>query len=104
VTRRSRAQLGPPKGPQLLAGHQQRRFRRQELALALRPDAIRDRGPEEAEQARKAYLLTRFWISARGYWGKNADPLAWLFSSGTAPYDQAIKRFHRGKIHERFYL
>jgi putative ATP-binding cassette transporter len=36
--------------------------------------------PEEAEQARKDYLLTRFWISARGYWGKNADPLAWLFS------------------------
>ncbi|MCC2690270.1 MAG: transporter ATP-binding protein, partial [Rhizobiaceae bacterium] len=25
--------------------------------------------PEEAEQVRKDYLLTRFWISARGYWG-----------------------------------
>jgi vitamin B12/bleomycin/antimicrobial peptide transport system ATP-binding/permease protein len=36
--------------------------------------------PEEAEQARKEYLLTRFWISARGYWGKNGDRLAWPFS------------------------
>ena len=38
--------------------------------------------PEEAEQARKDYLLTRFWISARGYWGKGGDRLAWLFSIG----------------------
>ena len=32
--------------------------------------------PEEAEQARKDYLLTRFWISARGYWGRGGDRLA----------------------------
>lgn len=38
--------------------------------------------PEEAEQARKDYLLTRFWISARGYWGNNGGRLAWLFSIG----------------------
>src|SRR5438128_6162925 len=38
--------------------------------------------PEEAEQARKDYLLTRFWISARGYWGKSGDRLAWVFSIG----------------------
>ena len=38
--------------------------------------------PEEAEQARKDYLLTRFWISARGYWGQNGDRLAWVFSIG----------------------
>src|SRR5947199_6660471 len=38
--------------------------------------------PEEAEEARKNYLLTRFWISARGYWGSNGDRLAWLFSIG----------------------
>ena len=38
--------------------------------------------PEEAEQARKDYLLTRFWISARGYWGKAGDRLAWLFTIG----------------------
>src|SRR3954451_2201727 len=37
---------------------------------------------EEAEQARKDYLLTRFWISARGYWGRGGDRLAWLFSIG----------------------
>ena len=38
--------------------------------------------PEEAEQARKDYLLTRFWISARGFWGKNGDRLAGLFAVG----------------------
>jgi putative ATP-binding cassette transporter len=38
--------------------------------------------PEEAEEARKDYLLTRFWISARGYWGKNGGRLAWAFSVG----------------------
>jgi len=37
---------------------------------------------EEAEQARKDYLLTRFWISARGFWGKSGDRLAWIFSIG----------------------
>src|ERR1700749_3925248 len=38
--------------------------------------------PEEAEEVRKQYLLTRFWISARGYWGKRGDKLAWVFSIG----------------------
>src|SRR6185295_5964837 len=38
--------------------------------------------PEEAEQVRKDYLLTRFWISARGYWGKTGDRLAWVFTIG----------------------
>src|SRR6202030_1114115 len=38
--------------------------------------------PEEAEEVRKDYLLTRFWISARGFWGKNGDRLAWAFSIG----------------------
>ncbi len=38
--------------------------------------------PEEAEEARKSYLLTRFWISARGYWGSQGDRLAWPFSIG----------------------
>src|SRR4249920_4221995 len=38
--------------------------------------------PEEAEQARKDYLLTRFWISARGYWGRSGDRLVWLFTIG----------------------
>ena len=44
------------------------------------PDA--ELSPEEAEQVRKDYLLTRFWISARGYWGKKGDRLAWLFTIG----------------------
>jgi putative ATP-binding cassette transporter len=40
--------------------------------------------PEEAEEARKDYLLMRFWISARGYWGKKGGRLAWVFSIGLA--------------------
>src|ERR1700751_4692479 len=32
--------------------------------------------PEEQEEARKSYLLPRFWISARGFWGRNGDRLA----------------------------
>jgi putative ATP-binding cassette transporter len=46
----------------------------------LEPDP--DMSPEEAEQARKDYLLTRFWISARGFWGSNGDRLAWILSIG----------------------
>jgi putative ATP-binding cassette transporter len=38
--------------------------------------------PEQVEEARKDYLLTRFWISARGFWGKAGDKLAWAFSIG----------------------
>ncbi|MEP9378716.1 ABC transporter ATP-binding protein/permease [Aquabacter sp. CN5-332] len=47
---------------------------------AIEPDA--QLSPEEAERLRKAYLLTRFWISARGYWGRGGDRLAWLFTVG----------------------
>ncbi len=46
----------------------------------LEPDP--ELSPEEAEEARKDYLLTRFWITARGYWGRNGDRLAWLFTIG----------------------
>lgn len=38
--------------------------------------------PEEIEQLRKGYLLTRFWISARGYWGRHGDRMAWLLTIG----------------------
>jgi len=38
--------------------------------------------PEEAEQARKKYLLRRFWISGRGYWGRQGDKLAWPLTVG----------------------
>src|SRR5262245_13022996 len=43
------------------------------------PDAIEpdpELTPEQAEQVRKRYLLTRFWISALGYWGRDGDRLA----------------------------
>src|SRR5947209_1686140 len=50
------------------------------------PPEVVEADPElsekEAEQVRKDYLLTRFWISARGYWGHQGDPLAWVFSIG----------------------
>ncbi|KAA1232748.1 ABC transporter ATP-binding protein/permease [Agrobacterium tumefaciens] len=38
--------------------------------------------PEEAAEARKKYLLKRFWISARGFWSRRGDALAWPFSIG----------------------
>src|SRR5262245_35922557 len=38
--------------------------------------------PEEQEEARKSYLLTRFWISARGFWSRHGDRLAWPLSIG----------------------
>ena len=38
--------------------------------------------PEEAEQARKRYLLERFWISGRGFWGERGDRIAWIASVG----------------------
>jgi putative ATP-binding cassette transporter len=37
---------------------------------------------EEIEQARKRYLLKRFWISARGFWGKSGDRIAWIATIG----------------------
>jgi len=38
--------------------------------------------PREAEQARKKYLLRRFWISGCGYWGLHGDKLAWPLAIG----------------------
>ncbi|MEN0116249.1 MAG: ABC transporter ATP-binding protein/permease [Agrobacterium cavarae] len=38
--------------------------------------------PEEAEEARRKYLLKRFWISARGFWSRRGDKLAWPFTIG----------------------
>ncbi|QTK82932.1 ABC transporter ATP-binding protein [Agrobacterium tumefaciens] len=37
---------------------------------------------EEAAEARKKYLLKRFWISARGFWSRRGDALAWPFCIG----------------------
>jgi putative ATP-binding cassette transporter len=52
--------------------------------------------PEEAEEARKGYLLTRFWISARGFWGRNGDRLAWAYSIGLAVLIVASVGFQYG--------
>ncbi|MFA6153706.1 ABC transporter ATP-binding protein/permease [Mesorhizobium sp.] len=38
--------------------------------------------PEQAEQARKKYLLRRFWISGRGYWSRHGDKLSWPLTIG----------------------
>ena len=38
--------------------------------------------PEEIERARKSYLLKRFWISARGFWGESGEKIAWIGSVG----------------------
>ncbi|NEI73222.1 ATP-binding cassette domain-containing protein [Rhizobium lusitanum] len=38
--------------------------------------------PEQTEEARKAYLLKRFWVSGRGYWGWDGDRSAWPSSIG----------------------
>jgi len=38
--------------------------------------------PEEAEELRRQYLLTRFWISARGYWNARGPRFAWLLTGG----------------------
>ncbi|PDT08573.1 ABC transporter ATP-binding protein/permease [Rhizobium sp. M1] len=59
--------------------------------------------PEEAEQARKRYLLRRFWISARRYWGSSGDRLAWPCSIGllamicmNVGFQYGINRWNRG--------
>lgn len=46
----------------------------------LEPDSALS--PEETEQIRRDYLLTRFWISARGFWGAGGGRLAWVLSVG----------------------
>ncbi|GLH77012.1 ATP-binding protein [Bradyrhizobium sp. SSBR45G] len=58
--------------------------------------------PEEAEQVRKRYLLTRFWISARGFWGRAGDRLAWPFTIsllilivGTVAFQYGINVWNR---------
>ncbi|WP_421405311.1 ABC transporter ATP-binding protein/permease [Agrobacterium fabrum] len=41
-----------------------------------------DLTPEQAEEVRRKYLLKRFWISARGFWSRRGDALAWPFTLG----------------------
>src|SRR5262245_46377739 len=35
---------------------------------------------ESLDQIRRRYLLRRFWLSAKGFWGRNGAKLAWPFS------------------------
>jgi putative ATP-binding cassette transporter len=37
---------------------------------------------ESLEQIRRRYLLGRFWLSAKGFWGRNGSPWAWPLSMG----------------------
>jgi putative ATP-binding cassette transporter len=37
---------------------------------------------ESLDDARRRYLLGRFWLSAKGFWGRNGARLAWPFSIG----------------------
>jgi putative ATP-binding cassette transporter len=37
---------------------------------------------ESLDQLRRRYLLRRFWLSAKGYWGRNGRRLAWPLSLG----------------------
>ena len=37
---------------------------------------------ESLEQVRRRYLLGRFWLSAKGFWGRNGSPWAWPLSLG----------------------
>jgi len=46
----------------------------------LEPDP--ELSPEEAEQLRRDYLLTRFWISAKGFWQTGGGRLSWTLSFG----------------------
>ncbi|MHC2576509.1 putative ATP-binding cassette transporter [Bradyrhizobium diazoefficiens] len=38
--------------------------------------------PEEVEQIRRNYLLKRFWISAKGFWGATGGRFAWVLTGG----------------------
>ena len=76
------------------------------VEVAPPPDVIEpdpDLTPEEAEQARKKYLLKCFWISARGYWGRGGDGFAWPCSIGllvmigmNVGFQYGINRWNRG--------
>jgi vitamin B12/bleomycin/antimicrobial peptide transport system ATP-binding/permease protein len=49
-------------------------------AAADLPDECDDNGDPEA--SKRSYLLWRFWYSARGFWGKAGDRLAWALTAG----------------------
>lgn len=60
------------------------------------PDVIEpseQRSPNAAEQLRRRYLLKRFWLSARRFWGPDGDRLAWAMSGGLIALIVAIVGF-----------
>lgn len=46
------------------------------------PSSVDELTPEQLEAARKKFLLKRFWMSARSYWSRIGDGLAWPASIG----------------------
>ncbi|OWV70833.1 ABC transporter ATP-binding protein [Rhizobium sp. R634] len=76
------------------------------VEVAPPPDIIEDDPkltPEDAEKARKKYLLKRFWISARGYWSRRGDGFAWPCCIGllllivmNVGFQYGINRWNRG--------
>ncbi len=45
-------------------------------------DDVTKLSPEKMESARKSFLLRRFLISARGYWGFSGEKVAWICTLG----------------------
>lgn len=45
-------------------------------------DAVDDDAEESLEDARRRYLLGRFWLSAKAFWGRNGGRFAWPLSIG----------------------
>lgn len=43
-------------------------------------DPLSPSDAEDIEQARRRYLLKRFWIAARGFWSRRGDARAWLLT------------------------
>src|SRR6187549_86933 len=43
-------------------------------------DPLSPSDAEDIEQARRAYLLKRFWIAAKGFWGRRGDKRAWILT------------------------
>ena len=45
-------------------------------------EAVDEDAGESLEDARRRYLLGRFWLSAKAFWGRNGGRLAWPLSIG----------------------
>lgn len=73
-------ELATSRGAQAPLEVDEERSEAEPVPEAIEPDQAMS--PEEAEEARKSYLLKRFWISARGYWSRRGDRLAWPVSIG----------------------